>query len=188
MFRIENTLVDDAVVAAPFCCDLRSCAGACCTLEGGRGAPLEDAEVARIAEHYPLIKEYLDPRNVAVIDREGLVEGFPGSYATACIDRRECVFVYVDDGIARCGFERAFLEGRSTWRKPISCHLFPVRVGSAGETFVRYEQIPECRSGRDRGERERVPLHRFLREALIRKFGQEWYRKLLERGSGTEQC
>jgi hypothetical protein len=62
-----------------------------------------------------------------------------------------------------------------------------VRVGSAGETFVRYEQIPECRSGRDRGERERVPLHQFLREALIRKFGQEWYRKLLERGSGTEQ-
>ncbi len=96
MFRIENTLVDDAVVAAPFCCDLRSCAGACCTLEGGRGAPLEDGEVARIAEHYPLIKEYLDPRNVAAIDREGLVEGFPGSYATTCIDRRECVFVYID--------------------------------------------------------------------------------------------
>jgi hypothetical protein len=187
MFRIENTLVDDAVAAAPFCCDLRSCAGACCTLEGGRGAPLEDGEVARITEHYPLIKEYLNPQNIEVIDREGLVEGFPGSYATTCIDRRECVFVYVDGGIARCGFERAFLEGRSTWRKPISCHLFPVRVGSAGETFVRYEKIAECGPGRERGEREGVALHHFLRDALIRKFGRQWYIQLLERCAAQQR-
>jgi hypothetical protein len=187
MFRIENTVVDDALAAAPFCCDLRACAGACCTLEGGRGAPLEDGEIVLIAEHYPLIKEYLDPRNIAVIDREGLVEGSPGGFATTCIDRRECVFVYVDGGIARCGFERAFLEGRSTWRKPLSCHLFPVRVGNVGWTFVRYEEISECRPGRERGERERVQLHHFLRDALIRKFGQEWYTQLLERCAGEPQ-
>jgi hypothetical protein len=184
MFRIENTFVDNAVVAATFCCDLQACAGACCTLEGGRGAPLEDGEVARIAEHYPLIKEYLDPRNIGVIDREGLVEGSPGSYATTCIDRRECVFVYIDGGIARCGFERAFREGKSSWRKPISCHLFPLRVGGAGQTFVRYEEIPECRPGRELGDRERVPLHKFLRDALIRKFGDHWYTQLLEHCAG----
>jgi len=185
MILVDSTVIDDAVVSARFCCDLQSCKGACCCLEGGRGAPLEDAEVPLLRDAYAAVMEYLSPSSREIIAQSGGVEGRPGDYATVCIDRRECVFVYFDGGIAKCSLERAYHEGRIPLRKPISCHLFPIRVRGFGQEFVRYEEIAECQPGRDNGTARRVSLLDFLKDALIRKFGEEWYTHMKHQGEGT---
>ena len=181
MFTIGEAVVDDEVRQASFCCDLQRCKGACCCIEGGRGAPLEDDEVLEIEKAYPVVKQYLKPESIRTIEDSGLYEGSPGSFATTCIERRECVFVYFEDGIARCSFERAYNEGKIDWRKPISCHLFPIRIRKFGRDFVRYEQIDECGPGRELGTQQEVKLYDFLKEPLTRKYGPAWYNKFLQR-------
>ena len=186
MFIIGEAMLMDDAVQERFACDLGKCRGACCTLPGGRGAPLDDAEVAEIVRAFPAARKYLSDEHLRVIDAEGFVEGVPGSYATVCVDNRACVFVYEDgSGIARCALERAHLEGETAWRKPISCHLFPLRISSGTPAVVRYERIPECHPAIRRGEAENVPLHEFLEEALTRRFGASWYGELLLRLEGA---
>ena len=177
MFVIGEAVIDDAVAEASFCCDLGVCKGGCCCIDGGRGAPLEDDEVLEIKKAYPMVRQYLGERSIRAIESSGMYEGTPGDFTTACIDEKECVFVSFDDGIAKCSFERAFVDGRIDWRKPISCHLFPLRIRSSGQDFVRYERIDECAGGQKRGELHQVKLADFLRDALIRKYGERWYAK-----------
>jgi hypothetical protein len=117
----------------------------------------------------------VSPEHQHALTATGGVEGFSGNYATVCVKNRACVFVYFDGPIARCSFERVFLEGRSTWRKPLSCHLYPIRVSSAGREYLRYDRIEECAPGRQRGQAEGVPLREFLREPLSRRFGESWW-------------
>ena len=179
MFIIGEAVVDDSVGTASFCCNLKECKGACCTLPGGRGAPLEDDEVLELQKAYPIVKQYLKQRSLDVIEAHGMVDGGPGSYATTCIDNRDCVFVYYDGDVAKCSLERAFEEEKTDWRKPISCHLFPIRVRTFGKDFLHYEQIEECQAGREHGERTQVKLHDFLKEPLTRKFDVSWYQKFL---------
>jgi hypothetical protein len=176
MLIVGNAVIDDDVASASFCCDLAVCKGACCCLAGGRGAPLDDGEVEEIRKAYPLVRQYLPETNIRTIEASGLVEGTPGDYATACVNDRECVFTTYEHGIAFCAFEKAFNAGLSPWQKPLSCHLFPIRVRRFGRDFVRYEQIAECDGGRERGMREKVKLGVFLRTPLTRKFGASWYR------------
>jgi hypothetical protein len=183
MFVIGEAVIDDAVGSASFCCDLKKCKGACCCIEGGRGAPLEDDEVLEIEKAYPVVMQYLREKSIRTIEASGLYEGSPGNFATTCIDHRECVFVYFEDGIARCSFERAFEEGKTDWRKPISCHLFPIRIRKFGQDFVRYEQIDECRPGRESGKLHEVKLVDFLKDPLVRRYGEAWYNKCVERCS-----
>jgi hypothetical protein len=175
MFIVGEAVIDDDVAQASFCCDLTVCKGACCCLAGGRGAPLEDAEVIEIERAYPLVKRYLSEHHIRMIETEGLVEGRPGDFATVCISERECVFTCFQGGIAHCGFETAFIDGQTSWRKPLSCHLFPIRVRKFGREFVRYEQIEECHAGRARGQNEQIQLYDFLRTPLVRKYGDSWY-------------
>ena len=180
MFIIGEAHVDDEVFHASFCCDLKSCKGACCCIEGGRGAPLEDHEVLEIERALSSVVQYLSPKSLHAIELQGLYEGQPGDVATTCAEGRECVFVYYDEGIARCSFERAYEEGKTCWRKPLSCHLFPLRIRHLGRDHVVYEQISECEPGRVSGILERTKLHEFLKEPLIRKFGEEWYDSLVK--------
>lgn len=180
MFLVGEAVVDEEIPRAGFCCDVRTCKGACCTLEGGRGAPLEEKETREIKKLLPIVRQYLPERSLRIIDEKGHVEGTPGNHATPCVDDRECVYVYFDDGIARCSFERAFLEGLSSWRKPLSCHLFPIRVRNFGQDFVTYHEIDECAAGRLRGTNEQVKLRDFLEEPLVRKYGRRWYDSFLE--------
>ena len=112
-----------------------------------------------------------------MIARKGMIEGSKGNFATTCIDDRACVFVYYDYDIARCSLEQAFLKGETAWRKPISCHLFPLRVSGRSPYLVRYEKISECAAGRARGIKEHIALAGFLEVALSRKFGESWYRQ-----------
>ena len=179
MFIIGEAVIDDVVGTASFCCDLKQCKGACCTLPGGRGAPLEDEEILELQKSYPSARQYLSQRSIAAIEGLGMVDGSPGSYATTCIDKRDCVFVYYDGDVARCSLERAHEEGKTDWRKPLSCHLFPIRVRSFGKDYLRYEQIDECQAGRKSGEAQQLKLYDFLKEPLSRKYGGTWYQSFV---------
>jgi hypothetical protein len=175
MLIVGTAVVETEIAEARFCCDLAVCKGGCCTIAGGRGAPVADAEVAEIEKAFPVVRPLLSDAALQVIARTGTVEGRPGDYVTPCVDDRECAYVYFDGGVAKCSFERAHLEGKIAFRKPISCHLFPIRVRSHGSDLLRYEQIEECEAARQRGEREDVPLPDFMRTALVRRFGEAWY-------------
>jgi hypothetical protein len=178
MFIVGNALLEDDLLDARFACELEACRGACCCLEGGRGAPLADDEVIEIERAYPVVRDWLPPEHRAAIERAGLVDGGPGSFATTCIEERACVFVYYEGTVARCSFERAYLDGRISWRKPLSCHLFPIRVRRIHHDALHYEQLPECLSGRVRGKREGIRLTSFLQEPLTRAYGGQWYAEL----------
>ena len=186
MFIIGEVVIEEPVGKEAFECDLEVCKGACCTIDGGRGAPLDDVEIEQIRLAFPQIREYLREISLNVIHDTGIVEGVPGDYATPCVGHRECVYVYFDGGIARCAFERAYFEGKTRWRKPLSCHLFPIRIRRFGQEFVRYENIEECEGGRARGKVQQVKLRDFIKEALVRKYGVRWYEAFLRECEGRE--
>lgn len=179
MFEIGEATIDEEIAHERFACDLVRCKGACCTLPGGRGAPLEDGELLELERALPVVKKYLSPKHLEVLERSGFVEGISGSYATTCVENCDCVFVYREEGIARCSLEKAYLGGEISWRKPASCHLFPVRISSGSRKHMRYERIPECDSGRRKGDVLDVPLYEYLKDALVRKFGSSWYDEFL---------
>lgn len=182
MMIIGEVLVDDAIAQTRFSCDLRKCRGACCTLEGARGAPLLDREKELVERVLPVVRKYLSPQSLSVIERKGAVEGYAGNFSTACIGDRDCVFVMYEGDVAKCSIEHAFNRGETGWRKPVSCHLFPLRYSGTAPGFLRYEEIPECAAGREKGKAEGTPLREFVREAMVRRFGGEWVAGL------DEQC
>jgi hypothetical protein len=175
MIIVRNVILEPDIPRAEFCCNLEQCKGGCCTLEGGRGAPLADEEREEILRALPAVVPMLTAAQRELIAAVGPAEGEPGDLATPCLNNRECVYTIFDGPIARCSFERAFLDGQITWRKPISCHLYPIRARSMGPVHLRYDRITECDAGRRKGHVEGVLLHRFLREPLVRRFGEPWY-------------
>ncbi len=178
MFIVDEILVGEEIATERFSCDLARCKGACCTLEGGRGAPLLDDEKDLIEKYLPVIRKRLDGRNLDVIRERGVADGYPGNYATTCINDRDCVFVTREAGVARCAIEKSYLAGEIPWRKPVSCHLFPLRFTEGSAPALRYEVIGECDAGRRRGTDEEILLHGFVKESLVRRFGAAWYTKL----------
>lgn len=179
MFTILDTLADGALVTSRFACDLSACHGACCTMPGGRGAPLTDDEVDHITRATPAAMEHLDERKRSIIEAEGGTEGEPGDYATRCVDDRDCVYVYYEESVAKCAIERAWQDGKVDFRKPLSCHLFPIRIHELFDTpYLHYERIDECRPAIARGKKEKIPLYQFLREPIVRAFGEEYYEEL----------
>jgi hypothetical protein len=149
-------------------------------MPGHRGAPLLDEELEEIEKAYPIIMKYLSYRHRDTIEERGLFQGRRGDYTTQVVDRRACAFVVFESGIAKCAFEKAYLNDEISWRKPISCHLFPIRVGREVPTTLRYEQIPECRPALERGRLEEIPLVEFLKVALTRAYGEAWYEEFRE--------
>ena len=175
MFLIGEVIVEERVAREDFACDVVQCKGACCTLAGGRGAPLQDDELKELERAFPAARKFLSEHHLQTIERHGLYEGEPGAYATTCVDENACAFVYYQEGIARCSFEKAFFNGETSWRKPRSCHLFPVRISKNVRETMRYEEIPECSSGLANGRDKHIPLYEFLKDALVQKYGQAWY-------------
>jgi len=175
MIEIQQTFIDETIPRIKFACNLSACKGSCCTLAGGTGAPLFDIEREHIQRAFPIIKSSLPKEHLEVIAQYGLYEGMPGSYTTMCYNNHACVFVFYEDGIARCAFEKGFEEGVLNWKKPISCHLFPIRVNRGLSDHLRYERIAECDDALCRGEHESIFLSTFLKEPLIRAFGLAWY-------------
>jgi len=184
MFAVGPVLVSDDLLDAAFACDLGACRGACC-VEGERGAPLDVDELADIEAAAEVLRPELRPGALATITRAGAWEGNDHiGYATSTVDDRECVFVVYQRGVATCAIQRAFFDGRLAWEKPISCHLYPIRVERHGEgedalDVLNYEQIDLCEPGRDHGRRAGAPLARTLERPLTRRYGAEWYARFL---------
>ena len=178
LFVIDNVAVDGSLVDRKFACDLLKCKGACCSLPGGRGAPLLDSEIPEMEAVLPEVLPLLSEEKRRAIEKSGFYEGPRGDYATTCIDDEDCVFVYRENGIAKCAIERAFNDGKTEFRKPISCHLYPIRVNRFGGDILRYHEIAECRPAVKKGESENVGTIEFLKTALTRLYGEEWYSKL----------
>ena len=175
----SETLIDTAIPAARFACDLRQCKGACCTMPGHRGAPLMEAEIAEIEKALPIVLPSLPREHREKIERDGFLQGVAGDWSTNCVNKRACVFVLWENGVAHCSFEKAYHNGKIGWRKPISCHLFPIRVDNGLQERLRLESIPECQPALERGTREGITLVDFLKESLTRAYGSEWYEEFL---------
>ncbi len=178
--RIEDVIVRQEISETKFACDLKKCKGACCTLESPYGAPLLDEEIEKIEKIIETVKPYLPQRHLEAIDDEGFYENKDGELVTRSVENKACVFVYFDHGIAKCGIERAFNDGKTDFRKPISCHLFPIRVSKFGGDVLRFEKFTECSSALENGAKNNIDLIDFCEDSLIRLFGKKWYSKLKE--------
>lgn len=180
MFQIANITIDPALLSLRFRCDLKRCKGACCTIPGGRGAPLLDNEIDELGKALPHVRQYLSSDNIRVIDQRGFFEGPPGDYATTCVERKACVFVMMENGIAKCSLEHAFLRGEIPWRKPLSCHLFPIRIDRDGNNHIRFEHLEHCEPAHEHGTSTGTHVSDFLREALVRAYGPEWTQRFID--------
>lgn len=180
MFAVDHVLLSDDLLDAPFACDLRVCSGGCC-VQGEAGAPLLEDECAAMEAVYPVVAPLMTPEARAVVAREGAwEETAPGHFNTACVPDKTgsgpCVFVTTERGVALCGIEKAFRAGKTDVQKPVSCHLYPLRIQNVGDMdVVNYEQIDLCEGGRTRGCRSAIQLADFLAEPLARRYGADWY-------------
>ncbi|MFN8776183.1 MAG: DUF3109 family protein [Flavobacteriales bacterium] len=181
MIIVGNALVSEEIFEEHFVCDLASCKGACC-VEGASGAPLAEEELAELEAAFPHVSPYLRPEGLEAIARKGLYEvDSDGDIVTPLVgEHGECAYAIFDaDGTAKCALEKAFSDGRTTWKKPISCHLYPIRLVQLPEFIgVNYHRWPICAPACTCGSRLQVPVFRFLREPLIRRFGESWYAEL----------
>lgn len=178
MYQIDDILIDAEIIKAKFSCDLVKCKGACCTYPGEYGAPVLDSEIEEIEEAKKVARKYLSDKSQKVLDEVGAVEGESGDYTTVVIDKKDCVFVYYEGNIAKCAIEKAYFNGETTFRKPISCHLFPIRVGEFGGKYLYYEKIKECAPAIIKGKNMNLTMVSQLKESLTRAFGEEFYEKL----------
>jgi hypothetical protein len=180
MVEIGRTLVSIDLFREFFLCDLPECRGACC-VEGDSGAPLAPGEDETISRIFPDIVLYLTEEHIRYINIQGfsLIDG-EGDLVTPLVNGRECAYSFYDEaGILKCAIEKAWKEGSTDFRKPVSCHLFPLRIRSYRHyDAVNYEKVEICQPGRECGLKNKMPLYRFLKEPLIRRFGENWYREL----------
>lgn len=167
-----------------FACDLNVCHGACCTMPAEAGAPILESEIAELERVFPIVKKYLSNDSLRTIEREGIWKKDRDTLTIPAIRGRDCVFVMYDEGskIAYCAIERAYRNGEiEDFPKPISCHLFPIRIYPIGDKFeIVYESIPECKGGRARGKKEKISLLDFLNLPLVRALGEERVKRLRE--------
>lgn len=183
MFIIEDILVSDDVVETQFLCNLNACKGACCW-EGDWGAPLEKQELQTLVNIYDEVKPFLRKEGIAVIEKEGLYTYYeePKDYGTPLLENGACAYMTYDEmGIAQCGIEQAHKAGKTDFRKPISCHLYPVRVKEQPEqgfVALNYDEWDICSAACSLGKKEQLPVYQFVKEALIRKFGIDFYEAL----------
>lgn len=179
MLRINDIIFSLDIIEKKFLCDLKKCQGSCCRY-GDSGAPLSNSEAKMLREIYPVLKDHLRPEGIAAIEKKGTSEiDFQGDLVTPLIGNEECAYTTFNKGIYGCAIEQAWSEGRVSLRKPLSCHLFPIKVKHFSNfTGVNYQEIPICECGRIKGNREKVFVYEFLKEPLIRAIGPETYREL----------
>lgn len=183
MILIQDILISDDLIEEQFLCNLKACKGACCW-EGDWGAPLEAEELQTLENIYEAVRPFLSEEGIAAIEQKGLFTWFddPKQYGTSLQPNGACAFMIRDvNGIAKCGIEQAWLDGKTSFRKPISCHLYPVRVKKNEENgfeALNYDRWDICSAACELGKREKLPVYRFVREALIRRYGPDFYNEL----------
>lgn len=184
MLIIGDVVVTDDVTSEQFACNLNACKGACCW-EGDFGAPLEEAELDILENIYPAIEPYLLPEGRSAIATQGHYVDTPddGGQATTLIGNGACAYMTRNEqGIALCGIEQAWRDGKIEWPKPISCHLYPIRVqslGPAGFEALNYDRWDICSAACSKGAEQNIRIFEFAKTALVRKYGQEWYDELV---------
>ncbi|MCU0447240.1 MAG: DUF3109 family protein [Microscillaceae bacterium] len=177
MYIVGNVYISDDLTDEFFVCDLDKCKGACC-VEGDAGAPLLAEELSILEDILPQLKPYLSPQAQAVIAREGAyTKDDWGDFATPTIGGRECVYAFYDEKkILRCAIETAYRDGKISFQKPISCHLYPIRITRLDiEEALNYHRWQICDPACQLGKSLAMPIYKFLREPLIRKYGEAWY-------------
>ena len=183
MLIVDGKIIEPAVLQSYFACNLNACKGACCW-EGEYGAPLDESELHVLEHIYPSIEPYLDPDGIAVIKEKGLFEYFKGmkAYGTPLLKNGACAFLtYTKEGTALCGIESAWRDQAVDFRKPISCHLYPIRVEhdrKTNFTILRYDEWDICQAACAKGAKDKIPLYQFAKEALIRAYGESFYAEL----------
>jgi len=180
MFQLGKTIVSEEIIEKDFVCNLSACQGVCC-VAGDAGAPLLREETSILEEIYPKIKPYLQQKGIDAIEKQGTwITGWDGELETPLIDEKEeCAYVIFDGKTAFCAIEKAYNEGIVSWKKPISCHLYPIRIKDFSDfSAVNYDRWDICNDACTLGKELSVPVYKFVKEALIRRFGQQWYNEL----------
>lgn len=182
MIVIQDKLISDEVINEQFVCNLNACKGACCW-EGDSGAPLETNELPILDEIFEAVKPYLSPQGIAAIQTQGKYVYFDEAkeWGTTLVDNGPCAYMTMTDGIAQCGIEQAWREGKAAFRKPISCQLYPIRVAkneTVGFEALNYDRWDICSAACEKGKQEQIPVYIFLKEAIIRKYGADFYDEL----------
>lgn len=180
MFQLGKTIVSETIIEKDFVCNLSACKGACC-IDGDAGAPLDAEEIETLKNIYPKVKPFLRKEGIEAIETQGthITTDF-GDFETPLINGADCAYVIFDDkNTALCGIEEAYNQGEISWKKPVSCHLYPIRVKEYSEfSAVNYDQWDICDDACTLGKELQVPVYKFVKEALIRKFGEDWYSEL----------
>ncbi len=180
MFQLGKTIVSEDIFDKDFVCNLSACKGACC-IDGDAGAPLEEEELEVLKTVYPKVKPFLREEGIEAIEKQGVyIKTEFGDYETPLIDGADCAYVIFDENkTALCGIEEAYNQGAISWKKPVSCHLYPIRVKHYSEfSAVNYDKWDICSDACVLGKELKVPVYKFVKEALIRKFGENWYSEL----------
>ena len=180
MFQIDDTLISEEIISEEFVCNISKCKGQCC-VSGSAGAPLEKEETKILEKLYSKISPFLSKKGRMAIKEQGnYVRGFDGDLETPLIENKECAYTVFDkSGVAQCGIEKAYNQGAIKWNKPISCHLYPIRVNKYPTfTAVNYHEWSVCDSACSLGAELKVPVYKFVKNALVRKFGKKWFKKL----------
>lgn len=176
----DKTLISDEVIKENFVCNLNKCKGACC-VEGDSGAPLELDELKILEQIYPKVKPLMTKKGIEAVEQQGVyVKDFEGDYTTTCVDvNKECAYVIQENGINLCAIEKAHGLGLIDFKKPISCHLYPIRISKFDDMeALNYDRWSICSDACTFGNQLKVPVYKFLKEPLIRKYGEKWYSKL----------
>lgn len=175
-----NTIISDDVIQEQFVCNLAKCKGACC-VAGDSGAPLAIHELPILQEIYEKVKPYMEAKGIAAVEEQGVyVKDFEDDYTTPCVDgNKECAYVTFENGITYCAIEKAYNDGKIDFKKPISCHLYPIRISKYDEfEALNYDRWSICSDACTFGKSLKVSVYQFLKEPLIRKYGQTWYEEL----------
>lgn len=183
MIQIEDKLISEEIFSEEFVCNLTKCKGACC-VAGDVGAPLEKYETEILDKIFPLVKPYLRPEGVAALEEQGTwtIDPSDGDFVTPMVNGEECAYVIFDEkGVTKCGIEEAYEDGAVEWQKPISCHLYPIRVTEYSTfTALNYHEWEICAPACTLGKELQVPVYKFLKTPIIRKYGEEFYSTLCD--------
>lgn len=190
MIQLEDKLISEEIFSEEFVCNLSKCKGACC-VEGDVGAPLDRDETKILEEIFQKVKPYLRQEGVKALEEQGTwtVDPVDGDFVTPMVNGEECAYVIFDEnGITKCGIEKAYEDGAVAWQKPISCHLYPIRVKNySAFTALNYDRWPICSDACTLGKELQVPVYKFLKTPLIRKYGEEFYETLTEAAAEWER-
>ena len=179
MLAVDDTLISDDIFSQCFFCDLSCCKGICC-VDGDAGAPLDEEEISILEDYKEMISPYMTEKGLAVIDQLGMFDyDEMGNLVTPLVEDKDCAFVYYEDDVAKCAIEKAYFDEKIDFQKPISCHLYPIRITSYTHyDALNYHQWVVCESARKKGKELNMSVFSFLETPLARKYGQHWVEKV----------